>query len=83
MQDFRSVFPHDPSQASARSSTAISRVRQNFKRDVRQIEKPPHLCGWFGKKAQHALPSLSAQLERQLAREGFSASDAKRLNSKD
>src|SRR5882762_7986994 len=82
MQDLRPVFPHDVCQIPARLSVTIRRVCQHFKGNVRQIEKAPHLGGWFGKKAQHALPSSLAQLERELARKGLSAADAKRLNAK-
>src|SRR5258708_32329958 len=82
MQDFRPVFPHDSRQIPAGIPVTIRRVLENFKRNVRQVEKAPHFCCWFRKKAEHALPSSLTQLERELARKGLRAADAKRLNAK-
>src|SRR5437870_9900224 len=83
MQNLRTVPPHDWRQASDGIPTAAGRVRENFKRNIRQIQKTSHLLGWFAQKAQHALPATFAKLQRKLASKGFSPADPTRFNSKD
>ncbi len=63
MQNVCPVLTHDPGQISAGTPVTIGRVRKNFKRDVWQLEKPPHFTRWLRKKAQHALPPALAQLQ--------------------
>src|SRR5690242_19328477 len=75
MYDLRFMLNDDPPQVAARFPASICRIRQGFKRDVRQIEKAAHLARRFGEKTEDALPALLSQLQRQLARKHFCATD--------
>jgi hypothetical protein len=51
----------------------MSRVLQHFDGDIRKVEKAGHFVGRLRLETQDTLPTLPAELERNLTRKCFSA----------
>src|SRR5712692_6734158 len=81
MQNFRVISAHNLSQPNS-PPASVCRIGNNLQRDIRQVEKAPHLFRRLAEKTKRALPAALAELYGKLARKGFRSADALRGDSK-